>query len=136
MVTGVLAALVALAGLWGVNAAGRSALQSRDALMVQFARWRNLLPTYLTVHMGLLLATVGALLVVRLGVAYQVVILGHAGKGEMKFQALILILAGTVLWCGVTLLRALYKSLQELHDEPSEVMGVTVSRQEAPALWA
>ena len=136
MVMGVLAALVALAGLWGVNAAGRSALQSRDALMAQFARWRNLLPTYLTVHMGLLMATVGGLLVVRLGVAYQVVVLGHASKGEVKFQALILIVAGTVLWCGVTLLRALYQSLQELHDEPSEVMGVTVSRQEAPALWA
>jgi Zn-dependent protease with chaperone function len=136
MAMGVLAALVALAGLCGVHAAGRRALQSRDSLMAQFVRWRNLLPSYLTVHMGLLLTTVAALLVVRLGVAYQVVVLGHASKGEMKFQLLILIMAGTLLWCGVTLLRALYQSLQELHDEPSEVMGVSVSRQQAPALWA
>lgn len=136
MVAGVLAALVALAGLWGVSAAGRSALRSRDVLMSQFARWRNLLPTYLTLHMGLLMGAVASLLVVRLGVAYQVVVLGHAGKGEIKFQLLILILAGTLLWCGVSLLRALYRSLQELQDEPSEVMGVSVSRQQAPALWA
>lgn len=136
MVAGVLTALVALAGLYGVSAAGRQALQSRDALMRLFVRWRNLLPTYLTVHMGLLMATVAGLLVARLGVAYQVVILERAGSGEAKFQMVILLVAGLVLWWGVTLLRALYTSLQVLHDEPNEVMGVSVSRQEAPALWA
>ncbi|RYF54896.1 MAG: hypothetical protein EOO27_22510 [Comamonadaceae bacterium] len=136
MVAGVLTALVALAGLYGVHVAGRQALQSRDALMDLFARWRRLLPTYLTVHMGLLMATVGSLLVVRLGVAYQVVVLERAGSGEAKFQLLVLLAAGTVLWGGVTLLRALYKSLQVLQDDPSEVMGVAVSRHEAPALWA
>ena len=136
MVAGVLTALVALAGVYGVNAAGRQSLQSRDALMRLFARWRNLLPTYLTVHMGLLMVTVAGLLGARLGVAYQVMVLERAGSGEAKFQMVILLIAGSVLWCGVTLLRALYKSLKVLHDEPNEVMGVTVSRQEAPALWA
>ena len=136
MVAGVLTALVALAGLWGVNAAGRQALQSRDALMHLFARWRKLLPTYLTVHMGLLMTTVAGLLVARLGVAYQVVILQRAGSGEAKFQMVILLFAALVLWWSATLLLALYKSLKVLHDEPSEVMGVTVSRHEAPALWA
>lgn len=136
MVAGVLTALVALAGLYGVSAAGRQALQSRDALMRLFVRWRNLLPTYLTMHMGLLMITVAGLLVARLGVAYQVVILERAGSGEAKFQMVILLVAGLVLWWGATLLRALYTSLQVLHDEPNEVMGVSVSRQEAPALWA
>lgn len=136
MAAGVLAALVALAGLWGVSTAGRQALQSRDALIRLFARWRNLLPMYLSVHMGLMMVSVAALLVVRLGVAYQVVIVGRAGSGEAKFQLLILLMAASVLWGGVTLLRALYKSLQVLHDEPNEVMGVAVSRSEAPALWA
>lgn len=135
MAAGVLAALVALAGLAGVRRAGRNALQSRDALITLFARWRKLLPTYLTVHMGLLMAAVAGLLVARLGVAYQVVVVGRAGSGEAKFQLVILLVAASVLWGGVTLLRALYRSLQELHDEPNEVMGVTVSRAEAPALW-
>ncbi|BEU97446.1 M48 family metallopeptidase [Acidovorax sp. DW039] len=133
---GLLAAAVALVGFFGVNTAGRKALQSRDALMAQFARWRSLLPTYLSVHMGLFMVSVAGLLAARLGVAYQVVVIGHASKGEVKLQMIILVVAGTVLWCGVTLLRALYKSLRELQDEPSTVMGVAVSRQEAPALWS
>lgn len=136
MVAGVLTALVALAGLYGVNAAGRQALQSRDALMRLFVRWRNLLPSYLTVHMGLLMVTVAGLLGARLGVAYQVVVLERAGSGEAKFQMVILLVAGSVLWCGATLLRALYKSLQVLQDEPNKVLGVALSRSEAPALWA
>jgi len=135
VLAGVLAALVGALGMWRVHADGQRALHSREDLMASFARWRSRLPAYLTLLLGMQMLAIAALLVVRCGVAYQVLVLGNASRGEVKWQIALLVVAGFLLWGGVLTLRHLSRALKALNKDTVEAMGVAVSRAQAPGLW-
>lgn len=135
VLTGLLAALFGSWGVWAVRMAGKKALTSRDELLRLFVLWRQRVPAFLSTFTGLLLLCITALLVVRLAVAYEVVVLGNPSKNEVKLHAILLLLIGAVVYGGVMMLVALRKSLKVLENDDSEVMGISVSRQEAPLLW-
>ena len=132
---GLLAALWGLGGLWGVRAAARRALQSRDDLVTAFTRWRAHLPRYLGVLLALIVAAFLAITVVRAAVTYDVFTgPDHVSRSGVKGQLLLLALAVLMAWGALTALWRLRRSLQVL-DEPAAVLGRALTPQDAPGLW-
>lgn len=136
MAFGVLAAIWGMAGMLGVRAAGWRALQSRDALMRAFGRWRRHLPRYLGVLLLLIVLAFLALTVARAGVAWEV--FEHSSRvsrNEVKWQMAVLFFTALMAWGALTALWRLRRSMQPL-DEPADVLGQVLTREQAPGLWA
>ena len=134
MVFSALALLWTLVGVLYQKRMGREAMESRAQLLATFERGRKLLPTYMVVMVLLLFGAAIPLLV------YEIMpILRHNrySRGDMK---LVLLLAGValfLLYSGVKVLWSMWQaSRMPLANEPIEVMGQAVTREQVPQLWS
>ena len=130
----VLALLWSALGVVYQRGMGAKAMQSREQLLATFQKGRKLLPTYMVVMVLLLFGAAIPLLV------YEMMpILRHRNysKGDMKLMFILGGLALFLLYSGCKVLVDVWKaSRKPLENEPIDVMGQTVSRQQAPELWA
>ena len=130
----VLALLWSALGLVYQQRIGKQALQSREQLLAVFERGRKLLPTYMVVMVLLLFAAAIPLLV------YEMMpILRHTNyrKGDVKLMLVLGGLALFLFYAGGKLLWDVWSaSRRPMENEPIEVMGQAVSRDQAPELWA
>ncbi len=136
IVAGLLAALLGGLCMQKAAADGKRALGSRAELLALFAAWAARLPFCLTTLLGTQMLAVAGLLVVRCVSTYALFMYGNPSRGEMRLQIALLAVAGAALVGGVLTLRALLRSLKTLaHKEPMPVMGIAVSKEQAPQLW-
>lgn len=130
----VLALLWSALGVVYQRGMGAKAMQSREQLLATFQKGRKLLPMYMVVMVLLLFGAAIPLLV------YEMMpILRHRNysKGDMKLMFILGGLALFLLYSGCKVLIDVWKAARKpLENEPIEVMGQTISRQQAPALWA
>ncbi|GAB2835610.1 hypothetical protein GCM10027276_42570 [Comamonas piscis] len=140
LLAGITMAFSVLALLWSAlgvvyqRGMGAKALQSREQLLATFQKGRKLLPTYMVVMVLLLFGAAIPLLV------YEMMpVLRHRNysKGDMKLMFILGGLALFLLYSGCKVLIDVWKAARKpLENEPIEVMGQTVSRHQAPELWA
>lgn len=130
----VLAALAGVLGLIYIRILGQQARRSREALLRSFNLARRLLPWLL----GCFAIGVFGALVCMLGFELsRFVAHGISGRGSAK-----LVMLGVILMLGFlgVAVRSLYNLLRAARaaftPEPITVMGRTLSRTEAPGLWA
>ena len=129
-----------LALLWSVigvvyqRRMGRQAMESRAKLLACFNRGRKLLPMYMVVMVLLLFAAAIPMLI------YEIMpILRHSdySKGDMKIMLLLVGMVLFLLWSGGKILWNVWQaSRKPLENEPIEVMGQSVSREQVPQLWS
>ena len=134
MAFSVLALLWSALGVVYQRSMGKKALESRAQLLATFEKGRKLLPTYMVVMVLLLFAAAIPMLV------YEMMpILRHRNysKGDVKFMLVLAGLALFLLYSGGKVLWDVWKaSRKPMENEPIDVMGQSISRQQAPELWA
>ena len=133
IVFSVLALLWSALGVLYQRGMGQKALESREQLLATFQKGRKLLPTYMVVMVLLLFGAAIPLLV------YEMMpILRHRNysKGDMKFMLLLGGVAIFLFYSGCKVLWDVWKaSRKPMEIEPIDVMGQTLTRQQAPELW-
>lgn len=132
---GLIAALLGVLGLWRVKVAGARALRSREELLDGFAWWRAHLPRYLGALLFTLAVGFAALTLVRCITTYDAMFLLHATRNEAKWQIALLIFALVLTWGALAALWRLRSALAALDTQPLDVLGRTLTPQEAPGLW-
>ena len=133
IVFSVLALLWSALGVFYQRSMGQKALQSRELLLATFQKGRKLLPMYMVVMVLLLFAAAIPLLLFEM-----MPILRHRNysKGDMKFMFVLGGLALFLFYSGGKLLWDVWKaSRKPMENEPIDVMGQTISREQAPELW-
>ena len=134
IVLSVLALLWSALGVVYQRSMGKKALESREQLLATFQKGRKLLPTYMVVMVLLLFAAAIPLLVFEM-----MPILRHRNysKGDMKFMLFLGGLAIFLFYSGGKVLWDVWKaSRKPMENEPIDVMGQAITRQQAPELWA
>ena len=133
IVFSVLALLWSAVGVVYQRSMGQKALESRVQLLATFEKGRKLLPTYMVVMVLLMFAAAIPMLV------YEMMpILRHRNysKGDMKLMLVLGGLALFLLYSGGKVLWDVWKaSRKPMENEPIDVMGQSISRQQAPELW-
>ncbi len=134
MAFSVLALLWSALGVVYQRSMGKKAMESRVQLLATFEKGRKLLPTYMVVMVLLLFAAAIPMLV------YEIMpILRHRNysKGDMKLMLVLGGMAIFLLYSGGKVLWDVWKaSRKPMENEPIDVMGQSISRQQAPALWS
>lgn len=136
VVTGIMAALLGLYGLWSVKSAATTSMQSRDSLLTVFEVWRHRLPKYLTTIVLLMVLTILLLTIIESLNAYDVFFAHNATRGSAKLHMYTLVLCALTLWGGVVVVYKLSKSFEAFQSEPMMVSGRLVSQADSPKLWA
>lgn len=132
---GLLSALIGALGLVLVARSAQQALRSRDDLMRTFVQWRHRLPVFLGGLLVLLAVSGAALAAVRGFVLYEDFV-GKASGGALKFDMFLTMGAGLLLWGSLVALWRLRGTLEVLESTPSEVMGQSLTPDQAPGLWS
>ncbi len=133
IVFSVLALLWSAVGVVYQRSMGQKALESRVQLLATFEKGRKLLPTYMVVMVLLMFAAAIPMLVFEM-----MPILRHRNysKGDMKLMLVLGGLALFLLYSGGKVLWDVWKaSRKPMENEPIDVMGQSISRQQAPELW-
>ena len=130
----------ALALLWSglglayQRRAGAQAMRSREQLLAAFLRGKGLLPTYMVVMVVLLFGAAIALMLYELMplLRHQ-----HYSKNDMKLMFVIVAFSAGLLYYSVKILIDVIRAARRpMVDEPVQVMGQVVTREQTPKLWA
>jgi len=130
----VLALLWSGLGLAYQRSMGAQAMRSREQLLAAFLRGKGLLPAYMVVMVVLLFGAAIALMVYEL-----MPLLRHQrySKGDMKLMFVIVAISAGLLYYSVKILIDVIRAARRpMADDPVQVMGQIVTREQTPKLWS
>ena len=134
MTTSLLALVVAVLGMAYLHLLGRQAMRSRELLLSSFLSGRQWLPVFMVVMVLLLFGTAIALMAFEL---LPMLRQPRLSGGDLKLMLVIGVAALALLVYGYRILRDVLNARRRAEEDAAlQLMGHSVTREQAPALWA